>query len=37
VIRLDFGYQLRPVDGLRIDGRPQTSRWRLNFGIGEAF
>ena len=37
LIRLDFGYQLRPVEGLRIDGQPQTSRWRFNFGIGEAF
>ena len=37
LIRLDFGYQLRPVDGLRLDGQPQTSRWRFNFGIGEAF
>jgi translocation and assembly module TamA len=37
LIRVDFGYQLKPVDGLRIDGKPQTSRWRFNFGIGEAF
>jgi outer membrane protein assembly factor BamA len=37
LIRLDFGYQLRPLDGLRIDGEPQKSRWRVNFGIGEAF
>ena len=37
LIRLDFGYQLRPVDGLRLDGKPQSSRWRFNFGIGEAF
>lgn len=37
LIRVDFGYQLRPLDGLRIDGRPQTSRWRFHFGIGEAF
>ncbi len=37
LVRVDFGYQLRPVDGLRIDGKPQTSRWRFNFGIGEAF
>jgi hypothetical protein len=36
-IRIDFGYQLRPLDGLRIDGKAQTSRWRFNFGIGEAF
>ena len=37
LVRLDFGYQLRPLDGLRIDGQPQASRWRFNFGIGEAF
>ena len=37
LIRVDFGYQLRPLDGLRIDGKPQSSRWRFNFGIGEAF
>jgi outer membrane protein assembly factor BamA len=37
LIRFDFGYQLRPVQGLRLDGKPQTSRWRVNFGIGEAF
>lgn len=37
LIRVDFGYQLRTLDGLRIGGKPQTSRWRFNFGIGEAF
>ena len=37
LIRVDFGYQLRPVNGLRLDGKPQDSRWRFNFGIGEAF
>jgi translocation and assembly module TamA len=37
LIRIDVGYQLRPLGGLRIDGRPQTSRWRFNLGIGEAF
>jgi outer membrane translocation and assembly module TamA len=37
LIRVDFGYQLRPLEGLRIDGQPQKSRWRFNFGIGEAF
>ena len=25
LIRVDFGYQLRPLDGLRIDGQPQNS------------
>ena len=37
LIRVDFGYQVRPLEGLRIDGHPQTSRWRFNLGIGEAF
>ena len=37
LVRFDFGYQLRPLDGLRIEGQPQSSRWRFNFGIGEAF
>jgi outer membrane protein assembly factor BamA len=37
LLRVDFGYQLRSLDGLRIDGQPQKSRWRFNFGIGEAF
>ena len=37
LVRLDFGYQLKTLDDLRIDGRPQKSRWRVGFGIGEAF
>jgi outer membrane protein assembly factor BamA len=37
VIRIDMGYQLKVLDGLRIDGDPQRSRWRFNFGVGEAF
>jgi outer membrane protein assembly factor BamA len=37
LIRIDLGYQLKVLDGLRIDGEPQQSRWRFNFGIGEAF
>ena len=37
LLRFDLGYQLKPLDGLRIDGQPQEQRWRLNFGIGEAF
>ncbi len=37
LIRIDFGYQLKPLDGLRIDGQPQQHRWRFNMGIGEAF
>jgi outer membrane translocation and assembly module TamA len=37
LLRFDLGYQLKPLDDLRIDGRPQKHRWRFNFGIGEAF
>jgi len=37
LIRIDIGYQLRPLEGLRIDGKPQRSRWRIILGIGEAF
>lgn len=36
-LRVDVGYQLKTLDGLRLDGKPQSSRWRINFGIGEAF
>jgi outer membrane protein assembly factor BamA len=37
LIRVDFGYQLKTLEGLRIEGQPQKSRWRFNMGIGEAF
>ena len=37
LIRVDVGYQLKMLAGLRIEGRPQKHRWRINFGIGEAF
>jgi len=37
VIRGDFGYQLNPIEGLRIDGEPQTRRWRIHLSIGHAF
>jgi outer membrane protein insertion porin family/translocation and assembly module TamA len=36
-VRVDFGYQLNPISGLLIDGRPQTRRWRIHFSIGQAF
>ena len=32
-----LGYQLKTLDALRIDGKPQKHRWRMNFGFGEAF
>ncbi len=36
-IRFDFGYQLNPIPGLLVDGKPQTRRWRIHFSIGQAF
>lgn len=37
VVRGDFGYQLNPIEGLRIEGEPQKRRWRIHFSIGHAF
>jgi outer membrane translocation and assembly module TamA len=36
-IRFDIGYQLNPIDGLLVNGLPQTRRFRLHFSIGQAF
>ena len=36
-IRLDFGYQLTPIEGLLVNGIAQKRRFRLHFSIGQAF
>jgi outer membrane protein assembly complex protein YaeT len=36
-IRVDFGYQLTPIDGLLVDGEPEKRQWRVHFSIGQAF
>ena len=36
-IRLDFGYQLNPIDELLVNGKEQARRWRVHFSIGQAF
>jgi outer membrane protein assembly complex protein YaeT len=36
-IRFDVGWQLNPIDGLLVNGAPQTRRWRIHFSIGQAF
>jgi outer membrane protein insertion porin family/translocation and assembly module TamA len=36
-VRGDFGYQLTPIDGLLIDGKPEKRHWRVHFSIGQAF
>ena len=36
-IRADLGFQLNPLEGLLIDGKPQSRRFRFHFSIGQAF
>jgi outer membrane translocation and assembly module TamA len=37
VARMDVGYQLNPIPGLRVAGQTLNRRWRLHFSIGHAF
>ena len=37
LIRADFGQQLNPIPGLRVNGSPETRHWRIHFSIGQAF
>ena len=36
-VRVDLGIQLNPIDGLVIEGTPETRKWRVHFSIGQAF
>lgn len=36
-LRVDFGYQLNPIPGLMIDGKPEPRQYRVHFSIGQAF
>jgi outer membrane protein assembly complex protein YaeT len=36
-LRVDFAYQLNPIDGLLVNGEPQSRRFRIHFSIGQAF
>ncbi len=36
-LRVDLGYQLNPIPGLLVNGKPETRRWRIHFSIGQAF
>ena len=36
-LRVDFAYQLNPIDGLLVEGEPQKRRFRVHFSIGHAF
>jgi hypothetical protein len=37
LIRVDLGYQLNRIEGLRIGRQPERHRWRIDIGVGEAF
>ncbi|MFB3853079.1 MAG: outer membrane protein assembly factor [Vicinamibacterales bacterium] len=36
-LRVDVGFQLNPLEGLLLDGKPETRHWRIHFSIGQAF
>jgi outer membrane protein assembly factor BamA len=36
-VRADLGFQLNPIEGLKVDGKPEGRHWRLHFSIGQAF
>jgi outer membrane protein assembly complex protein YaeT len=36
-IRADIGYQLNPIPGLWVNGKPEARRFRFHFSIGQAF
>ena len=35
--RVDFGFQLNPIDNLLVNGEPELRHWRVHFSIGQAF
>ena len=37
IVRADLGIQLTRIEGLKVDGRPETRFWRLHFSIGHPF
>ena len=36
-LRFDLGWQLTPIDNLRVNGDPERRHWRVHFSIGQAF
>jgi outer membrane translocation and assembly module TamA len=36
-LRADLGYQLNPIPGLLVDGKPESRHFRVHFSIGQAF
>ena len=36
-IRVDLGFQLNPIPGLLVNGKPEPRHFRVHFSIGQAF
>ena len=36
-IRVDLGFQLNPIPGLLVNGKPEQRHFRVHFSIGQAF
>jgi outer membrane protein insertion porin family/translocation and assembly module TamA len=36
-LRADLGFQLNPIPGLLVNGKPQPRAFRFHFSIGQAF
>jgi outer membrane protein insertion porin family/translocation and assembly module TamA len=36
-LRVDVGFQLNPIDGLQVNGKPESRHFRIHFSIGQAF
>jgi outer membrane protein insertion porin family/translocation and assembly module TamA len=36
-VRADVGFQLNPIDNLRVNGEPERRHWRIHFSVGQAF
>jgi outer membrane protein insertion porin family/translocation and assembly module TamA len=36
-LRIDVGYQLNPIPGLLVDGKPESRHFRVHFSVGQAF
>jgi outer membrane protein assembly complex protein YaeT len=36
-IRADLGFQLNPIPGLQVNGKPEARHFRFHFSIGQAF
>ena len=36
-LRVDVGFQLNPIPGLLVNGKPEPRHFRVHFSIGQSF